>query len=213
MVQNILSIDTSLEACSVSVAKGDEIHTIYEPMGRGQTERLIPMIVEACEALNVSLEQMDVVAVTRGPGSFTGVRVGLSVARTLATVRDIPLYGVSCFQALTGLMDPNIKTYALVIESKRNELYFQPVFDGVAQTASLLNRDQLDSDFSDIPLFGNIEGAKPLPLNILTQSMIKQVRDGHVEQGNEKPLYLRNADISKSKKVYRTLSSDVVSNL
>ncbi len=213
MAQNILSIDTSLEACSVSVAKGDDIHTIYEPMGRGQTERLLPMIVEACEAAEVCLDQMDAVAVTRGPGSFTGVRVGLSVARTLSTIRDIPLYGVSCFQALTGLMDPNIKTYALVIESKRNELYFQPVFDGIAQTPLLLTRDQLDSGFADLPLFGNIEGATPLPLNMLTQNMIEQVRDGQIEQGNEKPLYLRNADISKSKKVYRTLSSDVVTNL
>jgi len=69
-------------------------------MNRGQAERLAPMVREAAVQAGVSFEQIDRVAVTTGPGSFTGVRVGLSFARALALSLGKPCIGVSTLEAL-----------------------------------------------------------------------------------------------------------------
>ncbi len=70
-------------------------------MARGQAERLAPMVREAVAAAGVAFSEIDRIAVTAGPGSFTGVRVGLSFARALALALNKPCLGVSTLEALT----------------------------------------------------------------------------------------------------------------
>ena len=97
----ILAIDTTLDACSVAIVRdGETLASLHEQMNRGQAERLAPMVREACANANVALSQIDRIAVTAGPGSFTGVRVGLSFARALALALDKPCLGVSTLEAL-----------------------------------------------------------------------------------------------------------------
>jgi len=97
----VLAIDTSLDACSVALVRGAEtLAAISEPMQRGQAERLAPMAREAMEAAGVKFSALDRIAVTTGPGSFTGVRVGLSFARALALALGKPCIGVSTLEAL-----------------------------------------------------------------------------------------------------------------
>ena len=113
----VLGIDTSLDACSVAIVRDDETLTHFrESMARGQAERLAPMVHDAAKQAGVAFKDIDRVAVTTGPGSFTGVRVGLSFARALALSLDKPCIGVSTLEAL-ALEDGEDGAHAALIET------------------------------------------------------------------------------------------------
>jgi tRNA threonylcarbamoyladenosine biosynthesis protein TsaB len=97
----VLALDTTLDACSVAIMRGDAVlANLSERMQRGQAERLAPMVREAAVQAGVLFSDLGRVAVTTGPGSFTGVRVGLSFARALALALGKPCVGVSTLEAL-----------------------------------------------------------------------------------------------------------------
>ena len=98
----ILAIDTALDACAVAVLDtevGDLIAGESEPMKRGHAEALMPMIGRVIARSGVAFAAIDRVAVTNGPGSFTGLRVGLSAARGIALAANKPAVGVTTLTA------------------------------------------------------------------------------------------------------------------
>ena len=113
----VLAIDTTLDACSVAITHGGSVRaSLSETMSRGQAERLAPMVREGVQKAGIAFADIDRIAVTTGPGSFTGVRVGISFARALALALDKPCVGVSTLEALaleegvTGLRGAMIET-------------------------------------------------------------------------------------------------------
>ncbi|MES1199174.1 MAG: tRNA (adenosine(37)-N6)-threonylcarbamoyltransferase complex dimerization subunit type 1 TsaB [Pseudomonadota bacterium] len=114
----VLAIDTALNACSVALARDDEVLASQsEPMDRGQAERIAPMADEVMRAAGVAFAEIDRIAVTTGPGSFTGVRVGLSFARALALALDKPCVGLSTLEIL-ALQSGEAGLRAAVIETQ-----------------------------------------------------------------------------------------------
>ncbi len=92
----LLAIDTSLEACAVGIAAGDAARILRsETIGRGHAERLFAMIAEALDAAGMTLADVDRFAVTVGPGSFTGIRVGIAAVRGFALATGKPAIGLS----------------------------------------------------------------------------------------------------------------------
>lgn len=97
----VLGLDTALDACSVAIVRdGKALASLSERMQRGQAERIAPLAKQAAAEAGISFADIDRVAVTTGPGSFTGVRVGLSFARALALALARPCIGVSTLEAL-----------------------------------------------------------------------------------------------------------------
>jgi tRNA threonylcarbamoyladenosine biosynthesis protein TsaB len=130
----VLGIDTSLDACSAAIVRdGETLAHLREEMNRGQAERLAPMVREAAQQAGVAFADIDRVVVTTGPGSFTGVRVGLSFARTLALSLGRPCVGVSTLEAL-ALEDGEEGDRAALIETP-GASYFARYEDGVTDIA------------------------------------------------------------------------------
>ena len=81
MSTRILAIDTATEACSVAVWNQGEIHALFELCPREHTQRILPMVQQVLAESGLALNQLDALAFGRGPGSFTGVRIGIGIAQ------------------------------------------------------------------------------------------------------------------------------------
>lgn len=99
----LLAIDTSEQACSVALIDGGRVlDASSELIGRGHAERLLPLIEERLAAGGLGYGSLSRIAVTTGPGTFTGLRIGLSVARGLALALDLPCIGLTGLQVLAA---------------------------------------------------------------------------------------------------------------
>lgn len=96
----LLALDTSTEACSVALQLGSEILTLDEVCPQQHSKRILPMVQQLLSEAGISLAQLDGIVFGRGPGSFTGVRIGVGVTQGLAFGADIPVYGVSTLAAM-----------------------------------------------------------------------------------------------------------------
>ncbi|HEY1877059.1 MAG TPA: tRNA (adenosine(37)-N6)-threonylcarbamoyltransferase complex dimerization subunit type 1 TsaB, partial [Rhizomicrobium sp.] len=97
----LLAVDTALGACSVALLAGDQVRAhVLERMERGHAERLAPMVDEAMKAAKADFAHITHLAVTTGPGTFTGQRVGLAFMRGLRLGLQIPLVGVTTLEAM-----------------------------------------------------------------------------------------------------------------
>lgn len=123
----VLAIDTCLAASSAAVIDGDQtLASRTDPMMRGHQEALGGIVRETMEQAGVAFAQLDRIAVTVGPGSFTGLRVGLAFAKGLATALNIPCIGVGTLAALAEGHDwARIAT----IDAKKGQVYWQ-AFEG-----------------------------------------------------------------------------------
>jgi tRNA threonylcarbamoyladenosine biosynthesis protein TsaB len=135
----ILAIDTCVDACSAAIwADGKSLAVLSEPMSRGHQERLAPMVAEALDAAQIKPAALDRIAVTVGPGSFTGLRVGLAFARSFALALARPCIGVGTLEALAA--GAGVGFVAACLDARRERVYLQAFIDGRAVMAP----DQLD---------------------------------------------------------------------
>ena len=125
----LLALDTSTEACSVALwHKGEKTH-LDELAQRTHTKRILPMIDELLANSGINLKQVDALAFGRGPGSFTGVRVGAGIAQGLALGADLPVIAVSNLTAMVQAAFElhQAENVAAAIDARMNEVYFSQV--------------------------------------------------------------------------------------
>lgn len=132
---SILAFDTCFGAVSVAVGRqtaGGEwvTHEAYEEMAVGQAERLMPMMDEVMRAAGIDFAQVTRIAVTRGPGSFTGVRVGVAAARALALATGAPLVATTSLAVVAATADSQLagradRDLVVAMDARRGGLYMQ----------------------------------------------------------------------------------------
>src|SRR6476660_7024856 len=125
----ILAIDTALDACSAAVldtAAGTTVALESQPMNRGHAEALMPLIARVIKQSGVAFTSLDRIAVTTGPGSFTGLRVGLSAARGIALAAGLPVVGVTTLTAYAAAFVTDNGEYPIVsaIDARHGHVYF-----------------------------------------------------------------------------------------
>lgn len=120
-----LALDTSTEACSVALSYHGQLLALDEVCPQQHSKRILPMVQQVLADAGVSLSQLNGIVFGRGPGSFTGVRIGVSVAQGLAFGVDVPVYGVSTLaamaQAAAKLKDS--KQVIAAIDARMAEVY------------------------------------------------------------------------------------------
>ena len=143
----LLALDTSTEACSVALLYNGEKTSLNELAQRTHAKRILPMVDEILTDSGLKLNQLDALAFGRGPGSFTGVRVGAAIAQGLALGADLPVIPIS---NLTAMAQAAFELYqaenvAAAIDARMNEVYF-----------SQLVREKKCTDFGQFFIWKNL---------------------------------------------------------
>lgn len=128
----ILAIDTSSKICSVAITEDtNKIIQLHSDDEKTHSVKLMPMVDEAFKSTNLNLDDINLMACSVGPGSFTGVRIGISTVKAFADVKSIPVVGISSLEGLAyNMIDENIPTAQLastlfcsIIDANNNNIY------------------------------------------------------------------------------------------
>lgn len=201
----VLAIDTTGPACSVALADFGEGETVFgrivEPMQRGHAEALMPLMDRLFSEAGVTSHSIEKIAVTVGPGSFTGLRVGVSAARALALALGVPVVGVSVFEAIREGLVPQDAPMAIALDARRDEIYLQVFPVGMQAEDPMVVSLQDAADLipsgcrvagSAAAVLGHEAGPEVLPLD-----PVAVARSGHRLDPAlfpPSPLYLRKPD-------------------
>jgi tRNA threonylcarbamoyladenosine biosynthesis protein TsaB len=138
----VLAIDTALGACAAAVLdtdRGGVVAAESLSMTRGHAEALMPLIARVLASANLSAMEMDRIAVTVGPGSFTGLRVGISAARGMALAISKPAVGLTTLAAFAApfLNADNASPLIAAIDARNNNVFMQ-LYGGRSQVSARL---------------------------------------------------------------------------
>jgi len=204
----LLAIDTSAEYCAVCLYDMDSERVLSKQsdnIGRGHAERLMP-IIEACmEKASVSYGDISRIGVTNGPGSFTGVRVGLASARGFALSLGVPLITVTTLEAC--IKEARVAEHSgelvAIIDARREEAFVQvdaeePFIARYEEIAERLPEGDFALCGSGAARFNEISTQSKQIIHMQSTGGIETIArmTACVEQGafSPEPLYLRSAD-------------------
>lgn len=126
----ILNIETSTKNCSVSISKNGELISLKEinTGNYSHAEKLHPLIIETLEDASVKMSDIDAIAVGKGPGSYTGLRIGVSAAKGLCFSNDIPLVSINSLEIMASSLSIEEGFTVPMIDARRMEVY-SSIFD------------------------------------------------------------------------------------
>lgn len=121
----ILNIETSTKNCSVSISNKNEIISLVEQVSINYShgEQLHPFIIRALKDVNLKLKDLDAIAVGKGPGSYTGLRIGVSAAKGLCFSSNKPLISISSLDILANSVKVKSGVIIPMIDARRMEVY------------------------------------------------------------------------------------------
>lgn len=128
---NILALDTSMGACSAAVLRAGDgarrLHALHVEMPRGHAEALMPMVEEVLADAEIEAGDLDLIAATVGPGSFTGVRIAIAAARGLALATNAKVFGTDSLTVMARAArlagaEPD-GPFAIAVDARRGMLY------------------------------------------------------------------------------------------
>lgn len=122
----ILAVDTSSKICAVAILEDSNvIDEIKLDNGKTHSENLMPILKEVLEKNNITLDKIDLIAVSVGPGSFTGIRIGISSIKPIAEVYKLPVASVTSLETLARNIETEDADTTIVslIDAKNNQVY------------------------------------------------------------------------------------------
>jgi tRNA threonylcarbamoyladenosine biosynthesis protein TsaB len=222
---NVLAFDTCFGAVSVAVrrhAAGGawRLHEAYEERATGHAERLFPMMAEVMDGAGLAFADVDRIGVTLGPGTFTGVRVGISAARAFALALGKPVVGITSLAAMAHGAEEQLgdrlagRPLVIAVDARRGALYVQSFAAGGSETseAQLLTPEEAalrigreraviaGSGAAAVAAVvhsrgGNAEACLP---NLQPHARtIAEIAVGLVPMASVKPLYMRLPDVKE----------------
>jgi tRNA threonylcarbamoyladenosine biosynthesis protein TsaB len=223
---NLLALDTSTESCSAAITINGVLYQQQQLTQRGHSTLILGMLDQLFKQADASIADIDALAFGRGPGSFTGVRIGVGVAQGIAFARELPVIPVSTLAAVAQAAYEQTQQHniAVAMDARMDEIYaaiFQ-VQDGSvvligdekvcpaeqflpantemwlgAGTGWQVYADTLQSNFS-AQLIGQQPDIYPQAAIILKLAEHLYARGEYVSADKALPVYLRN-DVAKKK--------------
>lgn len=168
----VLAIDCAAGACSAALCrvgndgeKVDALAVAKLPMERGHAEALMPLLARLREESKVDWSEIGLIAATVGPGSFTGVRIGLSAARGIALATGAPTVAVQSLEAIAAGIKPADPATPLLValDSRRGDAYGQWHLDGSARPPAIIATDRIEvpddlKDEAEVLVAGDLAG-------------------------------------------------------
>lgn len=213
----ILNIETSGKTCSVCLGQEGRILGLNEvhPKGYVHAEELNILIIDLLKEHELTVSDLDAVAVSAGPGSYTGLRIGVATAKGLCYSLGIPLISLNSLEIMMQVylqwFKPGNALYIPMIDARRMEVYMALYENGkeiISPKAEIIDEHFMNESSSEIILFGDgADKLQELPLseNIKIQKGFKTSSSGMVERSYEKlvakdfedvayfdPLYLKD---------------------
>ena len=193
-----LSFDTTANSVSVALLQDKTVVAqTQKEMTRGQGEALIPMIQNLLAQAKFQIADVNRIAVSVGPGSFTGVRVGLAAARGMGLALNIPVYGITTLQAMAFQTTGHVLA---LLDTKRGDYYTQQFQDGMPSEQPTIRSLTDIQALPDIALTGPAAATVSAQTNhqIANNRLSMAVAIGLyslIQTGTPEPLYLREADV------------------
>ncbi|WP_421994782.1 tRNA (adenosine(37)-N6)-threonylcarbamoyltransferase complex dimerization subunit type 1 TsaB [Reyranella sp.] len=220
----VLAFDCAVTGLGVAVLRGETVLATVVEEGRDQAARLLPAIATALDQAGIARRAVGLVAVTTGPGSFTGVRVGLAAARGLAVGLDVPLAGVATTSVLLAQAPPSGQLPIAAIDSQLGD-WFCAMAEGeapfLASADDLAGRlrgracaivgsgtHRLAADLVDRGIAATAEEAVPDPVvlaRLAAAPGIEAWRERNAREGLPRPLYLRGVNVTLPDGARRTV--------
>ena len=126
MSAKILAVDTATENCSVTLIVDGKVYSRRAVAPREHTIKVLPFVDEVLKEAGVRLQELDALAFGQGPGSFTGVRIGIGIVQGLAFGADLPMIGISTLEAMAqaGYRVHGATQVVAAIDARMSEVYF-----------------------------------------------------------------------------------------
>jgi len=187
MSTRILAIDTATEACSVALYNQGETLAHFELCAREHTQRILPMVQQILAEAGLSLTQLDALAFGRGPGSFTGVRIGIGMAQGLSLGAELPLLPVSTLQTMAqgAYRLTGADNVLAAIDARMGEVYWgefsrnaQGVWSG-EETEKVIKPEQLLARAAELSgRFATVGTGWETYPHLLGESLVAELFDG-----------------------------------
>lgn len=204
----ILGLDTCLDACSAAVLEDGAVRAqASHPMARGHQEAIAPLVAEVMAQAGLAFSDLDRIGVTIGPGSFTGLRVGLAFAKGLGAALGRPVVGVGTLSALAEPQGPGLVFAA--IDARRDQIYLQAFAGGrplmapdaleaataAARVAELSGGREAVLIGSGAPLLADLmPGARLIEALACDPAAVARLAAAQAHPPAPRPLYLRAPD-------------------